>query len=224
MGTMKIASSVSKLDSASPRPRPFEKKKKNLSRPAKPPSPPQAPHVGGRARWLRLGRRRRRRRRAVVRPDDAADQPALRPGRGARAARGRRRQRLLSSSQRRQRGGRDSLHDVDGAGRQRRDKHQHELRRAGLGDELELREEREEMKEGREGKRGREERDSPSRDYRRRWLRRSNSGTHSKKSRDQKFSVLIPKREKTREREREGGEGAVRRAREALIQEKREAS
>ena len=45
------------------------------------------------------------------------------------------------------------MHDVDRAGRQRRDEHEHELCRAGLGDELELREEREEMREGRERER-----------------------------------------------------------------------
>ena len=114
-----------------------EKKKKNITRAAKP--PPQAPHVGGQ---LRLGRRRHRRR-AVVRPNDAAHQPQLRPGGGARPARGGR-GRVPPSPQRwRGRGRRDCMHDFDRAGRQRRHEHEHELRWAGLCDELELREERE---------------------------------------------------------------------------------
>ena len=78
----------------------------------------------------------------MVRPGDAVDQPELRARRRARAAGRRRRRRLLPSAEQRQRWGRDGLHNLDREGRQRRLEHEHELRRAGLGDELERREER----------------------------------------------------------------------------------
>ena len=91
----------------------------------------------------------------MVRANDAVDQPQLRPWRRARPTRGKRV--LQRRRRRKQRRRRHCLLYLHREGSQRRDEHQHELCRAGLGDELERGEGREEeegaMREGREEER-----------------------------------------------------------------------
>ena len=169
-----------------PQPRPGEEKKHIIIRSRTATPQPQAPHLG---RWqLRLGPRPRRRgRRAVVWPDDAVDQPRLRPRRRPRAAR-RRRWVLSWREQRQQRRERHGLLYLDGTGRQWRHKHEHKLRRTGLGDELERREEREEvMREKR-----REEREERREEREEEGCRRRLSSTSNKQKPYKQSALSAP--------------------------------
>ena len=114
-----------------------------------------------------------------MRPDDAVDKPELRPWRGTDAALAGLRRGLLSRRQRQQRQQQrrgHGLHDLDGPRRQRRDVNEHELRRAGFGDELERREERAEEEAMRRLKERREKREKKREEERR---EKSSTRTHT---------------------------------------------
>lgn len=123
----------------------------------------------------------------MVWPDDAVDQPRLRPRRRPRAAR-RRRWVLSWREQRQQRRERHGLLYLDGTGRQWRHKHEHKLRRTGLGDELERREEREEvMREKR-----REEREERREEREEEGCRRRLSSTSNKQKPYKQSALSAP--------------------------------